>query len=126
VAHICKFVAPSAAVVKLTEKHQEVNVLGVHTTTVAWVKSQPDPKKPTGTIITINTGLSCMTVSGTSAYTISKLAAQRYMEFVATGTYLKFHEYDYKSARKELILDQRVSHSPNVLLDTWHRRLRDE
>jgi hypothetical protein len=39
-----------------------------------------------------------MTVSGTSAYTISKLAAQRYMEFVATGTYLKFLGYDYKSA----------------------------
>ncbi|KAJ4366801.1 hypothetical protein N0V83_007326 [Neocucurbitaria cava] len=60
----------------------EVQVLGLHNTVTAWIRSQPDPKNPVGTVINVNSGLAGMVVPGNSAYSASKLAAHRYMEFV--------------------------------------------
>ncbi|KAF2710272.1 NAD(P)-binding protein [Pleomassaria siparia CBS 279.74] len=60
----------------------EINVLGLHNTFTAWVRSQPDAKKPVGTFIDVNSGLAGKIVPGNSAYSISKLATHRYMEFV--------------------------------------------
>lgn len=64
---------------------QEINVLGVHNTVVSWIKSQPDPKKPVGTIINVNSGMAGLTVPGHSAYSITKLATHKYMEYVFAG-----------------------------------------
>ncbi|KAK5268226.1 hypothetical protein LTR99_003160 [Exophiala xenobiotica] len=60
----------------------EVNVLGLHNTVRSYINSQPDPKKPTGTVINVNTGLAGVTVPGNSAYGTAKLAAHKYMEFI--------------------------------------------
>ncbi|KAK5172271.1 uncharacterized protein LTR77_003909 [Saxophila tyrrhenica] len=61
----------------------EINVLGAHNTVRSWINSQPDPSKPVGTIINVNTGLAGFIAPGMSAYSTSKLAAHRYMEYVA-------------------------------------------
>jgi short-subunit dehydrogenase involved in D-alanine esterification of teichoic acids len=61
-------------------------VLGLHNTVVAFIRSQPDPKNPVGTVINVNSGLAGIVNDGTSAYSTAKLAAHRYMEFVASGT----------------------------------------
>jgi NADP-dependent 3-hydroxy acid dehydrogenase YdfG len=66
---------------------QETNVLGVHNTVVAWIRSQPDPKNPVGTVINVNSGLAGKVVPGNSAYSTSKLASHRYMEFVEAGEF---------------------------------------
>jgi NAD(P)-dependent dehydrogenase (short-subunit alcohol dehydrogenase family) len=66
---------------------QEINVLGLHNTAVAWIRSQPDPKNPVGTLIDVNSGLAGKIVPGNSAYSISKLATHRYMEFVEAGEF---------------------------------------
>jgi len=62
----------------------ETIVFGLHNTIVAWIRSQPDPKNPVGTVIHVNSGLAGMVVPGNSAYATSKLACHRYMEFVGT------------------------------------------
>jgi NAD(P)-dependent dehydrogenase (short-subunit alcohol dehydrogenase family) len=64
---------------------QEVNVLGVHNTARSWIKSQPEPTKPVGTIINVNSGLAGYLMSGNSAYGSSKIAVHRYMEFLDLG-----------------------------------------
>jgi NAD(P)-dependent dehydrogenase (short-subunit alcohol dehydrogenase family) len=69
----------------LTVHPQEINVLGVHNTVASWINSQPDPKKPIGTVININSGMAGFIVPGHSAYSVSKLTAHRYMEYVAAG-----------------------------------------
>lgn len=66
---------------------QESNVLGVHNTVVAWIRSQPDPKNPVGTVINVNSGMAGKIVPGNSAYSTSKLASHRYMEFVEAGEF---------------------------------------
>jgi short-subunit dehydrogenase involved in D-alanine esterification of teichoic acids len=76
-----------------TNAKQEINVLGLHNTVTGWIKSQPDPNKPVGTIIDVNSGLAGMIVPGNSAYSISKLATHRYMEFIDVGM-LSFHPFD--------------------------------
>ena len=65
-----------------------MNVLGLHNTVTAWMKSQPDSRKPEGTVINVSSGLEGIVQPGMSAYSSSKLAGHRYMEFVATGTWL--------------------------------------
>jgi len=65
-------------------------VLGLHNTVTYWIRSQDDPKHPVGTVINVNSGLAGMTVPGNSAYGSSKLAAHKYMEFVAAGELLVF------------------------------------
>lgn len=64
---------------------KEINLRGVHNTVTAFVQSQDDPKRPTGTIININSGLAGVVKEGLSAYSISKLAAHRHMEYVGKG-----------------------------------------
>ena len=66
---------------------QERNVLGLHNTVTAWIRSQPDPGDPTGTLISVKSGLAGSIVPGVSAYSTAKLAAHRYMEYVATGIF---------------------------------------
>jgi NAD(P)-dependent dehydrogenase (short-subunit alcohol dehydrogenase family) len=68
-----------------TDRKQEVNVLGVHNTARSWIKSQPDPNKPVGTFINVNSGLAGYLMPGNSAYASSKLAVHRYMEFLDLG-----------------------------------------
>ena len=68
-------------------KQQEVNVLGVHNTARSWIKSQPDPKKPVGTFINVNSGLAGYLMPGNSAYGSSKIAVHRYMEFLDLGEF---------------------------------------
>ncbi|KAF2007035.1 short chain dehydrogenase-like protein [Amniculicola lignicola CBS 123094] len=60
----------------------ETNVLGLHNVAVSFIKSQPNPDEPTGTIISVNSAMGGVVHSGTSAYSISKLASQRYIEYL--------------------------------------------
>lgn len=69
----------------LIEWFQEANVLGLHNTVVAYIRTQPDPKKPEGMLINMNSGLAGKIVPGNSAYLISKMASHRYMEFLEVG-----------------------------------------
>lgn len=62
-----------------------MNLLGVHNTVAAWIRTQSDPKNPAGTVINVNSALAGVTMPGNSAYSISKLAAHKYMEFVGAG-----------------------------------------
>ena len=62
-------------------------MLGLHHTVSAWLKSQSDPHNPTGTVIYVSSGLEGMVFPGLSAYSISKLAGHRFMEYVAAGEY---------------------------------------
>ena len=55
---------------------------GLHHTVVSFIKSQPDPSNPVGTIINVSSGLAGLRVPGYSAYNISKLAGHAYTEFV--------------------------------------------
>ena len=48
----------------------------------SFIKSQPDPSKPVGTVIDVSSGLAGLRVPGYSAYAIAKLAGHAYMEFV--------------------------------------------
>lgn len=80
---ICELV--SARYKLILTKLQEINVLGLHNTVVAWINTQPDPKNPVGTVIGVNSGLAGKIVPGNSAYSTSKLAAHRYMEFLDAG-----------------------------------------
>jgi NAD(P)-dependent dehydrogenase (short-subunit alcohol dehydrogenase family) len=86
---VCPFASHTIARSDANGK-QEINVLGLHNTVTGWIKSQPDPKNPVGTVIDVNSGLAGMIVPGNSAYSISKLATHRYMEFVDTGEHT-FH-----------------------------------
>ena len=59
---------------------------GLHNTVVGYVHSQHDQKRPFGTIIHISTGLASILQEGIAGYATSKLAAHRYLQYVATGT----------------------------------------
>jgi NAD(P)-dependent dehydrogenase (short-subunit alcohol dehydrogenase family) len=82
---------PAQQARRLTVYSQEINVLGVHNTVASWINSQPDPKKPIGTVININSGMAGFIVPGHSAYSVSKLTAHRYMEYVAAGALAPIH-----------------------------------
>ncbi|KAF2657955.1 NAD(P)-binding protein [Lophiostoma macrostomum CBS 122681] len=58
----------------------EVNILGTHNTAMSWIRSQENPDDPVGTFLATNTDASGLVTPGLSAYAISKLAAQRYIE----------------------------------------------
>ncbi|KAK4942964.1 hypothetical protein LTR10_017348 [Elasticomyces elasticus] len=61
-----------------------VNLKGVYATAHHFIKSQSDPKNPVGTFITVNSGLGGIMAPGMSAYSISKLAGQRFVEYLHT------------------------------------------
>jgi len=58
----------------------EINVKGLYNMTHYFIQSQPDPKKPVGTLIAVSSGRAGLTMAGGSAYDISKLAEQRLNE----------------------------------------------
>ncbi|ATZ57945.1 hypothetical protein BCIN_15g04480 [Botrytis cinerea B05.10] len=58
----------------------EINLKGLYHMTHHFIRSQPSPKSPTGTIITLSSGRAGLTVPGGSTYDISKLAEQRLVE----------------------------------------------
>ena len=58
---------------------------GLHTTVMSFLRSQPNPKEPVGTVIDVNSSLAGYPVVGNSAYGSAKLAAHRYVEYVALG-----------------------------------------
>lgn len=64
---------------------QSINLKGVYATAHHFIKTQPNPKEPVGTFITTNSGLAGLVIPGLSAYSISKLAGQRLVEFLDTG-----------------------------------------
>ncbi|PQE04027.1 oxidoreductase short chain dehydrogenase reductase family protein [Rutstroemia sp. NJR-2017a BVV2] len=61
----------------------EINMRGLYNMIHHYIRSFPDPKKPTGTIITVSSGRAGISTVGGSAYNISKLAEQRLTEHVA-------------------------------------------
>ncbi|KAF7857974.1 hypothetical protein EAF04_009331 [Stromatinia cepivora] len=61
----------------------EINLKGLYQMTHHYIASQPTPKTPTGTIITVSSGRASFTTAGGSAYNISKLAEQRFSEHLS-------------------------------------------
>lgn len=95
VERLCKCRSPLTEVRALkADTEQEVNVLGVHNTARSWINSQPEPGKPVGTLINVNTGLAGYLMPGTSAYGSSKMAVHRYMELLDTGKLGVFDLHD--------------------------------
>jgi len=64
---------------------KEINLKGAYIMNHHFIQSQPDPKKPTGTIITVASGRAGITAEGGSAYNISKIAEQRLNEHLQLG-----------------------------------------
>ncbi|KAH7080703.1 hypothetical protein FB567DRAFT_531522 [Paraphoma chrysanthemicola] len=60
----------------------EVNTLGTHNIATSFIRSQPDPSSPAGTFINTNSGLAALIAPGVSGYSIAKMAAQRYVEYL--------------------------------------------
>ncbi|KAN0119209.1 NAD(P)-binding protein [Hyaloscypha variabilis] len=58
----------------------DVNLKGAYIMNHYFIQAQPNPKEPTGTIITVSSGRAGLTAPGGSAYNISKLAEQRLAE----------------------------------------------
>ncbi|CZR51408.1 related to peroxisomal short-chain alcohol dehydrogenase [Phialocephala subalpina] len=58
----------------------EINLKGGYNMTQQWIQSQPNPKEPTGTILTVSSGRAGLTNGGGSSYNIAKLAEQRLNE----------------------------------------------
>ena len=53
-----------------------------------FIRTQPTPKEPSGTIVTVGSGMAGITNGdGGSAYNISKLAEQRLGEHLQLGIY---------------------------------------
>ncbi|KAF2111785.1 short chain dehydrogenase-like protein [Lophiotrema nucula] len=61
---------------------QEVNFLGLHNMAMSFIKSQPNPNEPVGTFVSVNSAMAGMILPGYSTYSISKLAGQRYTEYL--------------------------------------------
>ncbi|KAK5462678.1 hypothetical protein LTS15_002390 [Exophiala xenobiotica] len=62
-----------------------LNLKGVYATAHHFIKSQPNPKEPRGTFIETNSIIAGMIAPGFSAYSVSKLAGQRLIEYLDTG-----------------------------------------
>ena len=58
---------------------------GFYATVHHFIRYQPDPQKPVGTIISVSSGLAGQLVPGASSYSPSKLAMQRVTEYVDIG-----------------------------------------
>ena len=93
----------------------EVNLRGVHNAVTAFIRSQDDPKNPVGTIINVNSGLAGMLHPRNAAYSISKFAANRYMEYV---------ELDYPTLRAFTLLPGVVK--TDMLYDDYDVYAQDE
>lgn len=64
---------------------QTVSVKGLFLTVQFYIKSQPDPKNPSGTIISVSSGFAGKIHPGFSAYSVGKLGEQRLGEYVDAG-----------------------------------------
>jgi hypothetical protein len=56
-----------------------------------YIQSQPNPKEPVGTVITVASGRAGLTNPGGSAYNISKLAEERLNEHLQMGESRRSH-----------------------------------
>lgn len=63
---------------------------GPFLTVQSFVRSQPDPKDPTGTIVFVSSSLAGRIFPGFSSYSIGKLAEQRFGEYVDAGVFGDF------------------------------------
>lgn len=61
---------------------------GLFLTVQSYINSQPDPKNPTGTIISVSSGLAGRVHPGFSAYSVGKLGEQKLGEYVDAGKVL--------------------------------------
>lgn len=61
---------------------------GMYNMVHEFIQAQPNPKEPTGTIITVSSGRAGLTTVGGSAYNISKIAEEKLTEHLHEG---KFH-----------------------------------
>ena len=68
--------------------HKDINLKGAYIMTHYYIQSHPNPKKPTGTIITVSSGRAGLTNVGGSAYNISKSAEQKLNEHLQLGKFL--------------------------------------
>ncbi len=64
----------------MMERQKEINLKGTYTMTHHFIQSQPNPKKPVGTIISVSSGRAGLNNEGGSAYNISKLGEQKLVE----------------------------------------------
>jgi NAD(P)-dependent dehydrogenase (short-subunit alcohol dehydrogenase family) len=64
---------------------QNVNLKGTYLMTHYFIATQPNPKEPAGSIITVSSGRAGFMSAGGSSYNITKLADQRLMEHVQIG-----------------------------------------
>jgi NAD(P)-dependent dehydrogenase (short-subunit alcohol dehydrogenase family) len=79
--------ATSPAYGSVANEKKEINLKGAYTMTHYFIQSQPNPKEPVGTIITVSSGRAGLTGVGGSAYNISKVAEQRLNEHLQLGKY---------------------------------------
>ncbi|ORX98767.1 hypothetical protein BCR34DRAFT_576965 [Clohesyomyces aquaticus] len=63
-------------------KTMEINLLGLHNTAVSFIRSQTNPNEPGGTFIAVGSGMAGLNAPTHSSYSISKLAGQRYLEYL--------------------------------------------
>jgi NAD(P)-dependent dehydrogenase (short-subunit alcohol dehydrogenase family) len=96
----------------------EINVLGTHNLAVSYIKSQETPDKPVGTFISVNTNISGIFFPGVSAYSTSKLAVQRYVEYLDIGM------LDLLAWSMSLTTYCRISHTSRIFNPTWRRSYR--
>ncbi|KAH8816904.1 hypothetical protein F5884DRAFT_818812 [Xylogone sp. PMI_703] len=60
----------------------QTNFLGTALMAQYFIKTQPSPEDPVGTIVYITSSIGAMIMPGTSPYSISKLAGQRLVEYL--------------------------------------------
>ncbi|KAI9817915.1 MAG: hypothetical protein M1832_004535 [Thelocarpon impressellum] len=63
-------------------KSLSINVIGFYLMVNGFIRAQPDPAEPIGTIISVSSGIAGITNPGSSAYSVSKLAEIKMGEFV--------------------------------------------
>jgi len=58
---------------------------GLFLTVQSYIRSQPDPKNPTGTVVCVSSSLAGRVFPGFSAYSIGKLGEQKIGEYIDAG-----------------------------------------
>lgn len=70
--------------------NQTINLKGLFLMIHYYIKTQPNPQEPVGTIISVSSCLAGMTNPGMSSYSIGKLAEQKLGEYVDAGRFSLF------------------------------------
>ena len=68
------------------DQFREGLLKGLYSLVHYWIKSQKDPANPEGTFISVSGGLAAWLFPGVSSLGVSKLAGNRFIEFVQAGT----------------------------------------